>query len=583
MKTAFLTLLTCFGFCCAQAQLTPFELSKDKNYTATYHEVIAYYKKLNKLYPQQMKTINYGMTDIGYPLTLVVLSRDKVFDPKLIKKQNKRVLLINNGIHPGEPEGIDASMMFARDLLKKNALPKDVVICIVALYNIGGSLNRYVSRPNQNGPVSYGFRGNYRNLDLNRDFIKADSRNTLALEQIVNTWNPEIFLDNHTSDGADYQYVMTLIETQKDKQNPILAEYTSKTLSPELYKRMKKSGYEMIPYVEGGRGGGVDSGIVAYLETPRYATGYTAQHNIISYITETHMLKSFDKRVYATYDFMQALVDVNERDAKLIGELKRKADEDVSKQKTFAMNWQLDRSRVDTITFKGYPSAYKPSDVSGLRRQYYDETKPWTKVIKYFDNYKATETVEKPLAYVIPQAWGKVIELYKLNNVVMHRLAHDTTLDVQMYYIGDLPAPARPYEGHYLHTGVKTTVVDRKIKFFEGDYVVYANQPLNRYIVETLEPTGVDSFFAWNFFDSILDEKESFSAYVFEDKAAELLKNDPELKKKLDEEKAKNPQTANNAQAQLTFIYRNSPYFEKTNKRYPVGRLMTDAKLDFKK
>jgi len=583
MKTAFLTLLTCFGFCCAQAQLTPFELSKDKNYTATYHEVIAYYKKLNKLYPQQMKTINYGMTDIGYPLTLVVLSRDKVFDPKLIKKQNKRVLLINNGIHPGEPEGIDASMMFARDLLKKNALPKDVVICIVALYNIDGSLNRYVSRPNQNGPVIYGFRGNYRNLDLNRDFIKADSRNTLALEQIVNTWNPEIFLDNHTSDGADYQYVMTLIETQKDKQNPILAEYTSKTLSPELYKRMKKSGYEMIPYVEGGRGGGVDSGITAYLETPRYATGYTAQHNIVSYITETHMLKSFDKRVYSTYDFMQALVDVNERDAKLIGELRRKADEDVSKQKTFAMNWQLDRSRVDTITFKGYPSAYKPSDVSGLRRQYYDETKPWTKVIKYFDNYKATETVEKPLAYVIPQAWGKIIDLYKLNNVVMHRLAHDTTLDVQMYYIGDLPAPTRPYEGHYLHTGVKTTTVDRKIKFFAGDYVVYTNQPLNRYIVETLEPTGVDSFFAWNFFDSIFDEKESFSAYVFEDKAAELLKNDPELKKKLDEEKAKNPQTANNAQAQLTFIYRNSPYFEKTNKRYPVGRLMTDAKLDFKK
>jgi len=583
MKTLFLTLLTCLGFCCAQAQLTPFELSKDKNYSANYHEVIAYYKKLNQLYPQQMKTINYGTTDIGYPLTLVVLSRDKVFDPKLIKKQNKRVLLINNGIHPGEPEGIDASMMLTRDLLKKNALPKDVVICIVALYNIDGSMNRGLSRPNQNGPIIYGFRGNYRNLDLNRDFIKADSRNTLALEQIVNTWNPEIFLDNHTSDGADYQYVMTLIETQKDKQTPILADYTSKTLSPELYKRMKKSGYEMIPYVEGGRGGGVDSGITAYLETPRYATGYTAQHNIISYITETHMLKSFDKRVYATYNFMQALIDVNQRDAKLIGELKHKADEYVSQQKSFAMNWMLDRRKVDTITFKGFTAAYKPSDVSGLRRMYYDETKPWTKVIKYFDNYVGTGMVDKPIAYVIPQAWGKIIDLYKLNNVVMHKLAHDTTLDVQMYYVDDLPAPARPYEGHYLHTGVKVNPVDRKIKFFAGDYVVYVNQPLNRYIVETLEPTGVDSFFAWNFFDSIFDEKESFSGYVFEDVAAALLKKDPELKKKLDDEKSKNPALANNAQQQLTFIYRNSEHYEKTNKRYPVGRLMTDAKLDFKK
>ena len=227
MKKTFALLICCFCFTASQAQLTPFEQSKDKNYTATYPEVIAYYSKLAKLYPQ-MRMIDYGMTDIGKPLTLIVLSRDKVFDPAAVKKQNKRVLLINNGIHPGEPEGIDASMMLARDLLKNNALPKDVVICIIAVYNIDGNMNRGQSRANQNGPVAYGFRGNYRNLDLNRDFIKADSRNALAFTQILNTWQPEVLLDNHVSDGADYQYVMTLIETQKDKQNPLLANYTAK-------------------------------------------------------------------------------------------------------------------------------------------------------------------------------------------------------------------------------------------------------------------------------------------------------------------------------------------------------------------
>jgi hypothetical protein len=117
---------------------------------------------------------------------------------------------------------------------------------------------------------------------------------------------------------------------------------------------MKQSGFEMIPYVEGGRGGGPDSGIVSYLETPRYATGYTSQHNIISYITETHMLKPFDKRVYSTYDFMQHLISIVERDHQLIGELKHKADEQVSKQTSFAMNWALDEANYDTITFKGY-------------------------------------------------------------------------------------------------------------------------------------------------------------------------------------------------------------------------------------
>lgn len=580
MRKTFLAILICFAFSSLHAQLTPFELSKDKNYTATYSEIIAYYQKLARQYPQ-MRLLNYGTTDVGKPLTLIILSRDKVFDPAAIKKQNKRVLLINNGIHPGEPEGIDASMMLTRDLLKKNALPKDVVICIIAVYNIDGCLNRGVSRINQNGPRAYGFRGNYRNLDLNRDFIKADSRNALAFEKILNTWNPEVFLDNHTSDGADYQYVMTLIETQKDKQTPTLAEYTSKTLSPELYRRMKKSGYEMTPYVESEEKS-PDSGIVSFLETPRFATGYTAQHNIISYITETHMLKPFDKRVYATYDFMQNLVDIYERDAAIIGKLKHKADEEVSRQQTFALNWELDKEHYDTLVFKGYTAGHKISEVSGLQRLYYDRSKPYTKTIKYFDNYKVTATADKPLAYVIPQAWGKVIDLFKLNNIAMRQLSHDTTLDLQMYYIADYKTPQRPYEGHYLHSNVKLTPTEMKVKFYQGDYVVYTNQPLNRYIVETLEPQGVDSFFAWDFFDSVLGEKEYFSDYVFEDVAADLLKKDPELKKKLDDEKVKDTRLAGSAAAQLNFIYRNSPYFEKTYLRYPVGRLLADTKLDLK-
>jgi hypothetical protein len=397
--------------------------------------------------------------------------------------------------------------------------------------------------------------------------------------EILNTWQPEVFVDNHTSDGADYQYVMTLIETQKDKQNPILAEYTSKTLSPELYRRMKKDGYEMTPYVES-EDKTPDSGIVAFLETPRFSTGYTVLHNIISYVTETHMLKPFDKRVYSTYDFMQDMIDVCQRDHQLIGELKHKADEQVAHQKTFALDWQVDESRYDTLLFKGFTAGYKTSEVSGLKRLYYDESKPYTKPIKYFDNYKVTATADKPVAYIIPQAWGKVIDLFKLNKVTMHRLTHDTTLNVQMYYIGDFKTSQRPYEGHYLHSDVHLNPVDMPVKFYAGDYVVYANQSINRYIVETLEPQGVDSFFAWNFFDSVLGEKEYYSDYVFEDIAARLLKEDPDLRKKLDDAKANDPHLANSAAAQLNFVYRNSPYFEKTYLRYPVGRLMTNTKLD---
>ncbi len=580
MKKLICLLLIVVSLLSAQAQTTPFEAHKDRNYTATYPEIISYYQKLAKTQPQ-MRLFNYGTTDIGKPLTLIVLSRDKVFDPAQIRKMNKTVILVNNGIHPGEPEGIDASMMLVRDLLKKNTLPKNLVLCIVAVYNIDGCITRGLSRVSQNGPEAYGFRGNYRNLDLNRDFIKADSRNVLGFMQILNTWKPQVFLDNHTSDGADYQYVMTLIETQKDKQNPLLAEYTGKTLSPELYKRMKKSGYEMIPYVEGFHGT-PDSGIVAFLETPRFATGFTAQHNIISYITETHMLKAFDKRVYATYDFMQHLFDICERDATVIRKLKERADEETITQKTFALNWDVDMANYDTITFKGYTAGYKPSEVSGLLRLYYDRSKPFTKTIKYFDNYKVTLTADKPVAYIIPQAWGKVIDLFKLNGVAMKRLTHDTTLNMQMYYIGELRPPMRPYEGHYLHSNVPIKPVDMPVRFYQGDYVVYTNQAINRYIVETLEPQAVDSFFAWNFFDSVLGQKEGYSDYVFEDVAAALLKKDPELKKKLDDAKAADPNLAKSARAQLNFIYQTTPSYEKTYMRYPVGRLMQDVKLDMK-
>jgi hypothetical protein len=148
-----------------------------------------------------------------------------------------------------------------------------------------------------------------------------------------------------------------------------------------------------------------------------------------------------------------------------------------------------------------------------------------------------------------------------------------------MYYIKDYKTASAPYEGHYIHSAVQVNPVKQSIQFYKGDYLVYVNQPQNRYIVETLEPQGTDSFFNWNFFDSILGQKEHYSAYVFEDTAAQLLKDDPELKKLLEQEKAKNPDLAKSAAAQLQFVYKNSAYYEKTHLRYPVGRLLEPLKV----
>jgi hypothetical protein len=528
-----------------------------------------------------MRIFDFGQTDIGKPLNLIVLSGDKIFDPIEIRKQNKRILLINNGIHPGEPEGIDASMMLVRNLLEKNSIPKNVVICIIPVYNVDGMLNRGRSRVNQNGPESYGFRGNYQNLDLNRDFIKGDSRNSKAFQKIFNTWQPEVFIDNHTSNGADYQYVMTLIAPQKDKLNPILSNYLTKQMLPDLYKKMKASNFEMTPYVNSIEDT-PDSGITGFLETARYSTGYAALHNAIGFMPETHMLKPYHQRVEGTYKFMEHVIEIVQRDADLIAKNKLKADTEVRAQVLFPLQWTLDDKSFSLLSFRGYEAKYKASEFSDLPRLYYDRNASYEKDIRVFDNYLPSEIVKKPLAYIIPQSWQRVIDLMQLNGVEMKPLAADTEIELEMYYIEDYKTVSKPFEGHYLHSQVKLRAENQKLKYYEGDFVIFTDQPKNRYIVETLEPQGVDSFFSWNFFDSILGQKEHYSDYVFEDEAARLLKEDSEMLARLEDEKKKNHALLQSPKLQLDWVYRNSKHYEKTHMRYPVGRLLSPAKIELK-
>lgn len=543
---------------------------KNPETTATYAEVLAFYRYLDTNY-DQCKLMEYGSTDFGEPLRLLVLSKERIFDPLEAKKAGKLVLLINNGIHPGEPEGIDASMMLARDLLKADQLPENMVICIIPVYNVGGMHLRGRSRANQNGPDAYGFRGNARNLDLNRDFIKGDSRNSRTFQLIFNTWQPDVFMDTHTSNGADYQYIMTLIDTQQDKLHPVLGQLAPK-LTSTLFERMEKSGFPMIPYVSF-RGRTPESGIVSFMEGPRYSTGYASLHHTIGYMPETHMLKTYAQRVHSTYALLQHYIQVNSEMADEIKAARINALETSRAQQRFALTYELDTSRYEEIDFMGYESGSKESEVSGLSRLFYDRNKPFTRKIKYYNRYKPVLEVEKPRAYLIPQAWHEVIGLLQLNGVEMHRLEQDSLITLDMYYITDFQTARGPYEGHYNHSQVQLRTERQQVQFYKGDYVVFMNQQANRYIIETLEPQAPDSFFNWNFFDSILSRKEYFSAYVFEDEAAQMLRDNPELRAALEKAKAEDEQLRNNAQAQLNWIHSRSDYAEKTYMRYPIGRL----------
>ncbi len=572
MKYIFSFLLISICLLSANAQLSPFEISGSRE-TATYDEIVLWYRNLDSA-SDKLLVKEMGNTDAGLPLQLVLISSDGKFDPAEWHRNKDLVILINNGIHPGEPDGIDASMMLARDYVNgKIKLPSNVKLCIIPVYNIGGCLNRNAyTRANQNGPLEYGFRGNAQNLDLNRDFTKCDSREARSFTEIFHYLEPELLVDTHVSDGADFQYTMTLISTQYDKMNGPVGTYLKSGLEPLLYKEMAAANTEMTPYVNF-ETTDLDKGMQMFYDPPRYSSGYASLFGTIGFITETHMLKPFKERVNATYTFLKTLTEVGSGEADKIIRNRQWQFKSFASADSLPLKWVADTSEYSLLFFKGYEQAYKKSAATGLNQLYYDHNKPFQKPVKYYNHYLPQHFIVLPKAYIIPQGWHAVIELLKLNKVMMQPLEKDTVMNVSAYRIDDFKSYNRPYEKHHKNYGVKTSVSRQQVRFRKNDMLIPMNQPANRYILEMLEPTGDDSFFAWNFFDAILQQKEGYSDYRWEEIAAEVLKKNPALREKLDKKKAADPGFARNSSAILEFIYENSPYYEEAYLRYPVFRL----------
>ncbi len=579
--SAGLFLLTLLGCTKHIANMSDFRIpfESDPNRTLTYPEIIGCYEKMAAAHPDIFHFETAGTTDIGEPLHIGILSTDGVFDPEKIRQSGRCILLINNGIHPGEPEGIDATILLLRDLLSKpewRPLLQHLAIVFIPVYNVDGCVNRSsFSRANQNGPESYGFRGNGRNYDLNRDFVKCDSRNAQSFNAIFSRWMPDVFVDNHTSNGADYQYTMTLIPTLHSKLEAPLGDFLTNKMLPALYADMENRGWGMIPYVDT-PGPTPETGIVNFCDYGRYSTGYAALWNTIGFMPETHMLKPFADRLQSTRQLMESMIHfISEHHAEIL-QKRAEAFAITRSKKEFHLDYVMDASRHDSILFKGFAAKYKPSEVSGLPRLWYDRSEPYQKQIPYYNYFNPSQSVQKPMAYIIPQGWENVIQRLVINQVKMTRLKADISLEVETSTIGTFKN-RDAWEGHYYHSKVQLTTKTETLAFRKGDYVIFTNQDANRYIVETLEPQAPDSWFAWNFFDPILMQKEYFSDYVFEDLAAQFLKDNPAVRAELETKKKAEPEFANDGALQLDWVYRHSPWYEPTHRRYPVARVVTES------
>jgi hypothetical protein len=553
---------------------TLFEKSKGTE-TPEYKDVIAYYTKLSETY-SQISMFSFGQTDAGEPLHLVVYNREGIFNVDEIKNATKNRILINNGIHPGESDGIDASMMLLRDIVQNDSLQekyKNSIICVIPVYNIGGSLNRNShSRANQNGPIEYGFRGNARNFDLNRDFIKQDTKNAAAFAEIFHTVNPDVFVDNHVSNGADYQYAITHLFTQHNKLGGNLGSFLKKEMQPKIEKSLEKKGVFITPYVNVW-GTTPEVGFSQFFDSPRYSTGYTTLFHTLGLMVETHMLKPYKIRVEQTYELLYSIFDFTQENSANIKDLRSEATQEILAKKTYPIQFKVDKEKYSDLSFKGYEGEMIDSKVTNGKRLFYDKNKPFEKVIKYYDEFVVTKEITIPKAYILPQGWYNIIDKLVSNKIDFTRFKNDTTIAVEVNYIKDFETSKMPYEGHYLHSNTTVAKSSEKIKFKKGDIYIAINQNGIRYLLETLEAEATDSFFNWNFFDTILQQKEGYSGYVFEDVAAQLLVENSAIKKAFEAKLASDADFDKTPNAQLDFIYKSSTYYEKAHLRLPVFKV----------
>ena len=557
----------------AGAYPTPFEAGNG-NQTTTWVQCIAFYERLALDYPGYLRFWQIGLSDNGIPMHAGLLSADGEFNRERLKAAGRPVFFNNNGIHPGEPEGIDACMALVRDLCTEPgrlAALDSTVFLFIPVYNVDGCVNRNTtSRANQIGPESFGFRGNGRNLDLNRDFVKCDSLAAQVFNRFFTDWDPEVMVDTHTSNGADYQYTMTLIHTQTDKLGGRLGDFLRDTMLDAIYRDMEQRGWPTTPYVHPVRES-PDDGIAHMLDVPRFSTGYASLHHSIGFMPETHMLKPFADRYAATRALVESVLDFTVQHAAQIQALRSAARTKETLMARWPVHWQIDYRRPRMTRFMGYQAQYRPSRLGNYQRLSYDHSQPWERDIACYERCVADIEIDTPRAYLVPRAWREVIERLHWNNVQLQPLEDDQVLQVRSWRIAALQTRATAYEGRMFHDDMRLTAQLETYAAHAGDCLVPLNQPAARYAVQTLEPQAHDSFFRWGFFNSVLEKKENISDYVFEDLAWDMLQQEPALNASFEQWKLQHPELLSDQKAVLGFIFAHGQRFAEPGwMRYPV-------------
>lgn len=558
-----------------RAELTDFQE------TSRYPEAIEYCKRLEEA-SDYIRYVPFGISPEGRELPLLIASRDRIFTAEEAHKSGRLILLILNGIHPGEIAGKEASFALLRDIAvdrRKIDLLDRVVILLIPIYNVDGH-ERFgpYNRINQNGPKEMGWRTNSQNRNLNRDWMKAEEIETRALLQIYNRWMPHFVIDNHVSDGADFQYDVTyLLDDNIRVARPIYA-YLKERFEPGITSGMTDLGHITAPYFELRNQSNPADGINIGPTTARFSNGYGALRNRPNITVETHMLKSFQNRIIAHYDLMEVILRMFNAEGEMLQSAVQQADrETAALEGSYPIRLSLDEKKSEHFLFKGVEYTREPSEVSGATRIIYGK-KPLEMTVAFFKTLQPDRTISVPLGYLIPAQFQFVLNCLQAHNVVIQRLRREMNGEFQTYRFENVSWEQEPFEGHHMaHFTTKETMMHRT--FPASSAIVWLNQPENKLILELLEPDSADSLVSWGFFDAIFEDKEYAEAFILEDLAHDLIARDERIADEFQARLNEDAEFRKNPAARLRFFYDYSSYRDERKCVYPIARITDKAQI----
>lgn len=535
--------------------------------TPSYDETFAYLRRLVAAAPQ-LKMISIGRSDEGRDVWMVIASKERAFTPAALKTTGKPLVFAQGGIHAGEIDGKDAGLMLLRDMTVRGTrreLLDRANLLFVPIFNVDG--HERVSphnRVNQRGPENMGWRSNARNLNLNRDYMKADAAEMQAMIRALHEWQPDLLADLHVTDGSDYQWDVTFGWNNEAAFSPAVNRWLDATLLPAVTKGLADAGHIPGPLIFAED---PTKGISDENSDPRFSTGYGDARHIAAILLENHSLKPYDQRVLGTYVFLVEILKIAGAEGV---SLRSAIAADQARRDAVPLSWKFPDVEPEMIDILGLEGQQVLAPVSGGVRMTWNG-RPVTVRAPYRKETGVETSVTRPKAYWIPAQWHDVIDKLALHGIRFETLHAPREVDVEMYRLESPKFATEQFEGHVRVTA--TPAVERHRERYPAASVrVPTDQPLGTLAVLLLEPASPDSLFQWGFFNSILSATEYIEPYIMEPMAERMLAEDPKLAEEFRKKLATDAEFRGNSRARLAWFYRQTPFDDERARLYPVGR-----------